>query len=276
MLRSLLILPVLLFLSACGEKNETTSIHQENNRGIVELAKITSLQGEVLSEEWGIASKSKLDNPAFDFAFFTRKVSAEEFDKIMKKLENFYKKTPFQVWIDSTNNHLFSTFEKRGYLHKSTFPGLYMKLNRDFATYAPTDVDIQHVKTEQSIGDWALVTSAVHKLPYEELVSFCKTTLQKAPHVRFYVAYFQGKPVSSRMMIIFNRTSTGYFSSTLPEYRSKGVASHLLSYSLNELKKEGINLFTVQALAGPVVWKKFGMKEQGSSYFSFSSPPKKS
>lgn len=275
MTRFFFLLSLLCTLIACGEKNETASINEENNRGVVELAKIASLNGEVLSDEWGIASKSKLNDPTFDFVFFTRKISESEFDKIMKKLEAFYKGVRFEVWIEDQNKHLFSLFEKRGYQHAATFPGLSMRLNRDFGAYPPTDITIKHVTNEEDIKDWAFITSTVQKLPYDALLSFCKTTLQKAPHVRFYLAYYQGKPVSSRMMIVFNRTVTGYFSSTLQEYRGKGVASHLLSHALNELKKEGVQLFTIQALSGPIVWKKFGMKEHGNTYFSFIPAPKK-
>lgn len=268
----LILVSFMCLLSSCSKKDDDESTREANKRGVVEFTKIAALDGEVLTDEWGIASKSPVRHRSFCRVFFTRKILESEFDKIMQKVENFYKKVPFEIWIEDTNKNLIPLLEKRTYTRDVTFPGLSMRLFKDFGHYVPSDIELKQVFDEAGAKDWALVTAEVHKIPYEDLVKFCIMVLKKAPHVRFYLAYHEGKPVSSRMMIVFNRTVTGYFSSTLDKYRERGVASHLLSYTLGKLKKDGVQLFTLQALSTPVVWKKFGLRENGSEYIAFLSP----
>ena len=264
-----------LLLTSCSDPFNHESIQEENDRGIIEFAKVVGASHKVLTEDWGIAAKSKINHPSLNLAFISRKVTPPEFEKILKKVENFFQSQAFTFWIEEKNKDLVPSFEKAGYHHISSFPGLYLRLNREFGGLTPAHISIRQVDSEETMRDWAFVTSTVQQLPYEPLLSFCQETLQKAPHVSFYVAYHQQKPVSSRMMIIFNKTVTGYLSSTLQDYRSRGVASYLLSSVLTGLKKEGIQYFVIQALSNPVVWKKFGLKESGQVYMGFTKAPKK-
>lgn len=259
-----------LFAAACSNKVDQESLKEENNRAIIEFAKVIGASEKVLSDDWGIAAKSKLKHQNSDFAFISRKVEADELTKILKKIEGFYQKQPFILWIEDINKDLVPLLEKAGYKQALSFPGLHLRLNREFGSLTPADISIKKVNSEDTLKDWAYITSTVQQLPYETLLQFIKDTLQKAPHVSFYVAYYQNKPVSSRMMIVFNKTVTGYLSSTLPDHRGRGVASYLLSYALNELKKDGIQLFVIQALPGPIVWKKFGLKENGNNFLGFT------
>gem|GEM_PF-3657857 len=259
-----------MLLVACSQDSNEQKIAEENNRGIIEFAKVIALDGgNILSEDWGIAVKTKMGHPSLNFAFVARPVDEEDLGPLLKKIHNFYQATRFEFWIDGQNMHLASKLTELGYTRVATFPGLAMPLNRQFSGFKPQGVVFTRVTTEEQAKDWVFITSQVHRFDTDKLLTLVQTIRQKAPYVSFYLAYHDGKPVSSRMMIIYNKTVTGYFSSTLPDYRGRGVASNLLSYSLTEAKEKGVNLFAVQAISGPIVWKRYGMKEYGAHYYCY-------
>ncbi len=181
-------------------------------------------------------------------------------------METFYGKRYFELWIDNKNNSSQRSLEALGYEKLADFPGRATILDKNFHNISEDGVSIKHVTDIATAKDWALVTAKVHNLNEQNLTKFCESAMGKSG-VSFYVGYYQGLPVSTRMMIVYEKTVTGYFSATLPEFRRKGIASSVLRFSLNEMRKNGINLYVNQAVSGgSILWKKIGMREYGNIY----------
>ncbi|MBX9977402.1 MAG: GNAT family N-acetyltransferase [Alphaproteobacteria bacterium] len=252
---------------------DARTINLENNRGVVELAKLTaSGGGQLIEEDWGVMTKAnpKYTNVGFDFIFITKKVNDKKVKEIISKSQKFYKKTFFEVWIDKENKEHCKTFEDAGFERRGDFPAKFLLLDKDFDDFSQSDVVFKKVKTDKELVDWATVTALVYALDKERLLQFGKMAVIQ-PNVVLYIAYHENVPVSTRIMLAYGKTVTGYFSATLPHYRRRGIASALLRRSLNDARKNGATLFVNQAAPNSaIVWQKMGMHDYDNAYICYA------
>lgn len=258
-----------VFSGSTSKSLDPKIIDQKNKEGIFEFAKLASVDGQLLTEHWGFAAKAVYKNHGFDFVFISKQVSEEELDDILKKVEGFYD-GPFELWIDeNTNKDIDNILKKRGYDKRSSFEGDVMPIDRNISDVLPFDVRVEEITTNnaEQISDWATITATVHKVDKTQLEKLCKAALQKLPSCHFYVAYYQDKPVASNLLIVYEDMVTAYFESTLPEYKTRGIASILLKRVLKKLGHEKVRILVSQNLIGDSNrWKKVGIKPYGNTY----------
>jgi ribosomal protein S18 acetylase RimI-like enzyme len=193
--------------------------------------------------------------------------------EIITKSQKFYKKAFFEVWIDRENKEHCKLFEDAGFERRGDFPAKFLMLDTNFDDVAQSDVIMKKVKTDKELNDWADVTAIVYTLDKGRLLQFGKMAMTQ-PHVVLYIAYHDNIPVSTRMLLAYGKTVTGYFSATLPNYRRRGIASALLRCSLNDARKNGAILFVNQAAPNSaIVWQKMGMKDYDNAYICYAKKP---
>lgn len=267
-------------LNAYGDENSDVfhlrepaySIDMMHKKGLRVLAQLIQITGGTLHEEnWGIMVRAhpQCSNMGFNFVLVTTPVQKSDIDLIETAARIFFKNTPYQLWMDGYNQSLHSILHAKRFTEK-VYPGKYIEFAHDTSFYRIVpELTIIEAKTEKEGRDWAEVTAQVYRLNKDNLFNFFKRA-SPYEHVHFHVGYMNGEPVSTRMTLVYGHAATGYFSATLPAFRKKGIASSLMRYTFQELKKNGVTLFVNKAASEKSsIWKKVGLKEYGNNYCCF-------
>ncbi len=251
-------------------ENSSNSSSSDENMCVLSFGKLCGTGGKTLEKEWGVAAVApeKHQNPGFHFSFISAPVNQAKLEDILKTLNAFYGNQPFELWIDESNKAHIESIQKGGYSLSGIYPSRFLDLDKKFSEIASKDIELKHIVDEKDLKDWVAVVASSKGLNGKNLENFVKNIFNN-PNVFFYVAYYQGKPIASRLMIVYGKIVSGYFSITLPAYRQKGIGSLLLRFSLNQMIDKGVKKYTILAIPhGSNVWRKMGIK-QGREYICF-------
>lgn len=82
------------------------------------------------------------------------------------------------------------------------------------------------------------------------------------PNVKYYLAYFNGKPAGTSILFLSSGVAGMYCVSTLPGYRNKGIGKAVTMAGLMEAKKTGYSVGLLHASEmGEIIYKKMGFIE---------------
>lgn len=178
------------------------------------------------------------------------------------KLQN----VPFSWWIDKNkvSDNMISHFENSGYICFGDVPGMIIDLTnyQDKPTNINRDIHIKPITSIKDFVDWTKVLAKcfefsddVCDLYVDKLSSFLGKN-----NVFIPLAAYNGTKIVSTASIVFVDGVAGFYNdATLPEYRSRGIATTLYQVRAKMLKDLGIQKAVIQTSPmATTIAKRFG------------------
>ena len=120
-------------------------------------------------------------------------------------------------------------------------------------------LEIKTVNNDRMLNQWANTVSLVFKIKIDlELLKYLLIKKES----RFYLGFYNGKPVSTLLLYLSSGVAGLHAVSTLPDYRNKGFGLAISGVALKEAYKLGYKIGVLQASElGEKVYRKFGFKK---------------
>jgi len=120
-------------------------------------------------------------------------------------------------------------------------------------------LEIKIVNNDTMLKQWAITVSLVFKIKIDlELLKY----LLFEKESRFYLGFYNGKPVSTLLLYLSSEVAGLHAVSTLPDYRNKGFGLAISGVALKEAYKLGYKISVLQASElGEKVYRKFGFNK---------------
>ena len=194
----------------------------------------------------------------------------ENVDRVIEKFIGAGQKRnlPLQWYIghDNTPIDLGERLTAHGFTNRGTGPGLAIDLkamNED--EKPPAGLDIIEVKDDKTLEAWCHITCVGFGIPPQAepaLKEWFKTDLDYKMPLKLYLGFMNGKPAATSMYYLGAGVAGIYFVAALPEVRNKGVGFAITQKPLQEAKKLGYKVGTLQASKmGEPVYLRMGFKE---------------
>jgi GNAT superfamily N-acetyltransferase len=131
-------------------------------------------------------------------------------------------------------------------------PGMLMYLHGFSPVHTNNSDNIRKVGTPEEVQHYAQIVARNWQPPDENLIQYYTkaTPVILAPDApaMLYVYYNSGIPVAALELFFSEHQTAGIFNlSTLQEYRGRGIGTALISYALDEAKKQGYTYAALQA-----------------------------
>jgi GNAT superfamily N-acetyltransferase len=138
------------------------------------------------------------------------------------------------------------------------------------ALLEPVNYDIRRIDDPNKIEDVLAIRHQVWKGDYSSAAQSLAKRLTEAPEsLALYVAYVDGKPVSTAQVSFYQQ---GKFAglvqaATLPDYRGRGFYTNLVAFRVQEAKRRGIRFLDADAspMSRPIL-EKLGFKQLTKAY----------
>jgi predicted GNAT family acetyltransferase len=155
-------------------------------------------------------------------------------------------------------------------------PGMSVDLNRlNDTIHLPAGAEIKIVSDEQSVWDCAdaIVNGYGFPLDWKDITINFSNGLGLVSPYRSYVAYWNGKPVSTAAVFFGQEVAGIYTVGTVPEARGKGFGAAVTLAPLLDARKMGYRVGILQSSTmGFPVYKRLGFEQNcnlGSFYYTF-------
>lgn len=153
---------------------------------------------------------------------------------------------------------------KHGFGFSDDTPGMAVDLQALDESQPPVDgLEVRDEADEGFLRTWTKVFVKGYGLPadWESLVFELWLKLSSDSRLRNYVGYLNGEPVSTACLV-YGRGAAGIYSvATLPEARGKGIGAMLTLKPLQDARKKGYRVGTLQSSEmGFNVYKKLGFR----------------
>jgi RimJ/RimL family protein N-acetyltransferase len=197
-------------------------------------------------------------------ARFTQKNVEEKIDEVTNIFNT--KNLPFSWWIGSNDTpfNLKEILISKGFVPKENDYGMYLDLEK----YTPKKLDhltIKQVSNTQELKEFCDIHEKTYTNPEAYDIIFSKipsSSYQDKSPYRFYTGYFDGKPVTTGVLVFHADVVGIYFILTLKEERRKGYATEMMNYLLFIAKKEHQKIAVLQASEeGKKVYEKMGFNK---------------
>jgi GNAT superfamily N-acetyltransferase len=148
--------------------------------------------------------------------------------------------------------------QQRGFPRVNPHPGMSLFPIPQPAE-APASMVVRPVKDENDLRLFQTTAEAGFGMPYSLPQRVLTTNFLNHPNVFMYLGYIGEKPVSTSILVVSGPVAGIYFVSTLPEYRQRGYGMTMSWHAVNEGRKLGCEIATLQASAmGRPIYAKMG------------------
>jgi len=209
-----------------------------------------------------------LPHPWFNGVLCTSPFEEQDNAFIEETIQYFRSKgvQTFTWWVDPPLK--ISDWEpalsKHGFGKSNDTPGMALDLQDLNESISPVDgLEIREVEDEDGMRTWAHVFTIGYGLPsaWENMVREIWLSLGLDFPTRNYLGYLNGNPVSTSCLFYGGGAAGIYSVATLPEARGKGIGAALTLKPLQDARKRGYRLGTLQSSdMGFNVYKKLGFK----------------
>jgi ribosomal protein S18 acetylase RimI-like enzyme len=153
---------------------------------------------------------------------------------------------------------------KHGFGFSDDTPGMAIDLEALDESQPPVDgLEVRDEADEGFLRTWKKVFVKGYGLPadWESLVFELWLKLSSDSRLRNYVGYLNGEPVSTSCLVYGGGAAGIYSVATLPEARGKGIGATLTLKPLQDARKKGYRVGTLQSSKmGFNVYKKLGFR----------------
>jgi hypothetical protein len=197
-------------------------------------------------------------------------LTPENVDRTIDKFlaEGKKRNVPLQWYIghDSTPMNLGERLAAHGFTSRGVGPGMAIDLKTMNADQKPpAELEIIEVEDDKNLEAWCHVVSTCFGIPTQaepSMVEWFKTDLECKLPQKLYLGLMNGKPAATSMYYLGAGVAGIFFVSAMPEVRNKGVGFAITQKPLQEARKSGYRVGTLQAsIMGEPVYLRMGFKE---------------
>jgi GNAT superfamily N-acetyltransferase len=197
-------------------------------------------------------------------------LTPENVDRTIEKFlaEGKKRDIPLQWYIghDNTPMNLGEKLAAHGFTNRGLGPGMAIDLkamNEDVKP--PAGLEIIEVEDDKTLEAWCHVICPSFGIPPQAepaMIEWFKTDLEYKLPLKLYCGLKEGKPAAASMYYLAAGVAGIYFVAALPEVRNKGVGFAITQKPLQEARKLGYRVGTLQASKmGEPVYLRMGFRE---------------
>jgi GNAT superfamily N-acetyltransferase len=178
------------------------------------------------------------------------------------------KKVPLHWWIghDTRPADLGERLKAHGFIHSGDSAGMAIDLlgmNEDVPRLPA--LTIEPVKDIETLKIWVHITAVGFGIPVTvepALLKWFATCIELKLPMKYYLGRWDGKPVSTSMLLMAAGVAGIYFVATVPEARRQGIGFAVTQQPLLEAREMGYRVGILQASKmGYPVYESLGFKE---------------
>jgi hypothetical protein len=224
------------------------------------------------------ACKNESILPSTNRVFFASRITADD----IKKLKQFYGRTPFTIWLNKTNSGGNQDALQLGFEKRSSYPLMLANLE-DLDLYQENpSIRVEQVTSKDFIINfWSVLVSSAYNISSLEFKKFVTylVSVTEFNHIQFYTGYFNHVPAATSMFIERNDVIDIHWVGTLPEFRHKGLGQAVTVFPLQKIKATNLiqTAILYASAMGKPLYKKIGFSEAEECYIywikNFSQAP---
>jgi hypothetical protein len=196
-------------------------------------------------------------------------IKPENVDRTIEQFKDEGRKrnVPLQWYLGHKDKpaNLGEKLAEHGFTSRGFGPGMAVDLNAMKEVPPPPGLKIVEVKDITALKAWTHVVCTGFGIPAgaePAMAEWFKTDMDYKMPLKLYLGLIDGKPAATSMYYLAAGVAGIYFVAALPEARNKGVGFAITQRPLNDVKKLGYRIGTLQASKmGEPVYLRMGFKE---------------
>ncbi len=220
---------------------------------------------EIVFEPDVTAVRAQICDDTFNYVLSAQFSSANA-QKRIREICSLYKTTPFSWWtgpLDRPSN-LEKLLLKEGFSFKEDNVGMYLNLS-SFTSKTPDNLSFVQVVTPDLLKDFCSIFVEIGGNPqsYHKIYNQIPPSLyQEGCCLEMHLAYVQGVPAVTGMLVMHAGTAGIYYIMTHPDMRRQGYGTAMTQYLLQRAQNRGYFLATLQASEeGKSLYQRLGFHE---------------
>ncbi|HLO87229.1 MAG TPA: GNAT family N-acetyltransferase [Nostocaceae cyanobacterium] len=234
-------------------------------------------KGEFFSDSYLTRFFTGISYPLLN-GVFNAQLPLEKIDTIIEETLDYFrtKQVPMVWWVgtETQPSDLGKYLEAQGLSCVDKMPVMAMDLStlpqeqvlpQDLAMAQRPPLAIAQVQDSTTLEHLAHIAGVSFEIPSAIITEFYELELslglKSKEYIRF-IAYWQGSPVATSALYLDEQVAGIYLVATVPEARGKGVATALVSATLQHARQLGYHIATLQASKmGVNVYRRLGFQE---------------
>ncbi len=200
-----------------------------------------------------ISISSELAAPQFQGVRETQ-VSATRLEQLMNEQVEYHQERlqPFiwRIWSSSQPSDLAHRLENHGFRSLGEKPTMALDLTaHSFELEGIDEMSVIPVTSQAELNLWVetllqgFEMKGVQRDNYRQMFS----SVGFLSPCRYYLAYYQGRPVATALRYGYKLTAGLYWVSTEPDFRGQGIAKQLVKRVLHDARVDGYHWAVLQA-----------------------------
>ncbi|TGD59781.1 GNAT family N-acetyltransferase [Flavobacterium humi] len=230
------------------------NIAHKNIENLTSLWKIASLpfEGFHTEEKYHFTQVPHSDWP--QKLWFTHKPEKPSLQKAFQLIKDSAGNLSYSHWDDFASDS-YQIIEKAGFVKKSEQIGMSLKLNQKVK--CDNRLVFKKINNKEEANIWAEIYPLSFGYTIDaEVVDRSKTV------VEFYLAYFEGNPIGTAMVLFSDNVIGIHGVGVIPEMRKKGFAEEIMQFLINQAIDRNVEYATLQSSAmGKNIYLKMGFSE---------------
>ncbi len=197
-------------------------------------------------------------------AHFTQQNANKKIEEVISIFNT--KNLPFSWWVgpNDTPANLKAILISKDFVSKEYDYGMYLDLEK-YTPNISSELKIKQISSANELKEFDNIHVQSFGNPNAFEIIFSKIpsfSYQDKSPFRFYTGYFEGKPVTTGVLVFHADVVGIYYIVTLPNERRKGYATDMMHYLLTTARKENQKTAVLQASEeGKKVYAKMGFNE---------------
>lgn len=176
----------------------------------------------------------------------------------------FFNNRPFTWIINASDTKAQKVVEDNDLHYKISCTAMRAHLDATSHDQHSDDISVTSIDLNDTnlVNAWAALVTTSFPLDKTELVKAFSTLKDQiiSPYLRIYFGFYQGKAVTTAMVIQHGDTISFHLLGTVPEHRKKGFASAVIHTALSDAKKAGCTQAVLLSITDSSLFKKIGFK----------------
>lgn len=185
------------------------------------------------------------------------------------QIRQFFKEPslPYSWWVGPLDSPaaLDEVLLSQGFSFKEENVGMYLDLGDFRSSRIDSMLNFQKVNSVSQLKDFSQVIVNIGGNPeaFDKVYSKIPSILyQEGACFEMHVAYLQGTPVVTGILVLHANVGGIYYVATVPDQRKKGYGTAMMEYLIQRAKKQGYHMVTLQASQeGKALYQRLGFKE---------------
>jgi GNAT superfamily N-acetyltransferase len=190
--------------------------------------------------------------------------------KAIREVKNYFRKTglPFWWWVfpGAQSQMTCDMLKAEGFSFVDSIPSLLADLTALYKDQGDTSLQVRQIRNKEELSRWEEISFTGFDFPPETRQQYhrfvCTFNLSPDSPQKFFLAFWNEKPVATSLLFLHENAGGIYFVSTLAEYRKKGIGLALTQATMHFARQSGTQFATLQSSPdGLRVYQQAGFQE---------------